>query len=92
MSIKKNLMVSINEDVVSGDSDAIIMKTTNKGNIVVEMSIPKVAVKLEDILEAAQVLEKFIINNKAETFEISPNDNPTLQMEFGEEDSLDNQS
>ena len=64
MAISKNLMVSIGEDAVAGDAAALVFKTTDNNNIVVEVSVAKFAVKLEDLEEAAKELKTFIANNK----------------------------
>lgn len=62
--IRTNLMVSIDEDVVSGETSVISMKTTDAGNIIVECLVPKVAVKLEDLEEAIKELRNFFITQK----------------------------
>ena len=62
--IRTNLMVSIDEDVVSGDTSVLNMKTTDAGNIIIECAVPKVAVKLADLEEAIKELRNFFITQK----------------------------
>jgi len=62
--IRTNLTVSLDEDVVSGDTSVINLRTTDAGNIIVECSVPKVAIKLEDLEEAIKELRKFFITQK----------------------------
>lgn len=62
--IRSNLIVTLDEDVVSGDTSVISMKTTDAGNIVIECTIPKVAIKLEDLEQAIQELRSFISTTK----------------------------
>jgi hypothetical protein len=64
MGIKTNLIITLDEDVVSGDTSVIALKTTDAGNIVVECSIPKVAVKLEDLEETVRELRNFFTTQK----------------------------
>jgi prophage tail gpP-like protein len=62
--IRTNLIITLDEDVVSGDTSVISLKTTDSGNIIVECGIPKVALKLEDLEEAVKELRKFFITQK----------------------------
>ena len=62
--IRTNLLVSLDEDVVPGDTSVISMKTTDAGNIVIECAVPKVAIKLEDLEEAVKELRSFFITQK----------------------------
>lgn len=62
--IRTNLLVSLDEDVVSGDTSVISMKTTDAGNIIVECTVSKVAIKLEDLEEAVKELRSFFITQK----------------------------
>jgi hypothetical protein len=62
--IRTNLIITLDEDVVSGDTSVISMKTTDAGNIIIECSIPKVAIKLDDLEEAIKELRKFFITQK----------------------------
>ena len=62
--IRSNLIVSIDEDAVSGDTSVLNLKTTDAGNIVLECSVPKVAIKLEDLEEAVVHLRSFFIKEK----------------------------
>lgn len=77
--ISKNLIVSISEDALGGDSSAITFKTTDVGNIIIEASCPKVAVKLDDIGEAVFVIKEFIETQKEikNTFE-----QPSFNFEY----------
>ena len=62
--IRTNLIVTLDEDVVSGDTSVISMKTTDAGNIIVECNVPKVAIKLEDLEDAIKELRSFFITQK----------------------------
>lgn len=62
--IRTNLIVSIDEDTVSGDTSVLNLKTTDAGNIILECSVPKVAIKLEDLEEAVKELRSFFITQK----------------------------
>jgi hypothetical protein len=62
--IRTNLIVSIDEDTVSGDTSVLNLKTTDAGNIILECSVPKVAIKLEDLEEAIVHLRSFFIKEK----------------------------
>jgi hypothetical protein len=62
--IRTNLIVTLDEDVVSGDTSVISMKTTDAGNIIVECNVPKVAIKLEDLEDAIKELRAFFITQK----------------------------
>lgn len=62
--IRTNLTVSLDEDVTSGETSVLNMRTTDAGNIVVECTIPKVAVKLEDLEEAVKELRSFFTDRK----------------------------
>jgi len=64
MGIRTNLLVALDEDVVGGDTSVINFKTTDAGNIVIECSVPKVAIKLEDLEEAIKELRSFFITQK----------------------------
>ncbi|MFO0202978.1 MAG: hypothetical protein ACK528_07595 [Alphaproteobacteria bacterium] len=64
MGIKSNLIITLDEDVVSGDISVIALKTTDAGNIVVECNVPKVAVKLEDLEETVRELRNFFTTKK----------------------------
>lgn len=85
--IRTNLIVSIDEDVVSGDTSVLTLKTTDTGNIVMECSVPKVAIKLEDLEEAVKSLRSFFIDEKH--IDIVANssqvvDNNQLNFEYGD--------
>lgn len=77
--ISKNLIVSISEDALGGDSSAITFKTTDVGNIIIEASCPKVAVKLDDIGEAVFVIKEFLATQKELKDAI---DQPTFNFEY----------
>jgi len=62
--IRTNLTVSLDEDVTSGETSVLNMRTTDTGNIIVECAIPKVAVKLEDLEEAVKELRGFFTDRK----------------------------
>jgi len=62
--IRTNLTVSLDEDTTGGDTSVLNMRTTDAGNVVVECSVPKVAVKLEDLEEAIKELRNFVITQK----------------------------
>ena len=79
--IRTNLIITLDEDVVSGDTSVISMKTTDAGNIIVECSIPKVAIKLEDLEEAVKELRSFFITQKH--IEVVANSSQ-LNFEYGE--------
>jgi hypothetical protein len=64
MGIRTNLLVSLDEDTVSGDTSVINLKTTDAGNIVIECSVPKVAIKLNDLEDAVKELRSFFITQK----------------------------
>jgi hypothetical protein len=64
MGIKSNLIVSLDEDVVSGDTSVISFKTTDAGNIIVECTVAKVAIKLSDMESAIKELRSFFIDKK----------------------------
>jgi hypothetical protein len=80
-------MVSIDEDVVSGDTSVLNMKTTDAGNIIIECAVPKVAVKLADLEEAIKELRNFFITQKhidvvANSLEVV--DTNQISFEYGE--------
>lgn len=84
--IRTNLLVSLDEDVVGGDTSVISMKTTDAGNIVIECAVPKVAIKLEDLEEAVKELRSFFITQKH--IDVVANnsqvvDNAQLNFEYG---------
>lgn len=85
MGISTNLIVSLNEDVVSGDTNVISMKTTDAGNIIFETSLSKVAIKLEDLEEAVKELRSFFITQKH--IDVVANSSkvvePQLSFEYG---------
>lgn len=85
--ISKNLMVSIAEDSIGGDSDAVIIKTTKTGNIIVELACPKVAIKLEDLKEAVDNLTEFLEYRKEEIVEAPAQTSsyPTFEYNYEEE-------
>ena len=62
--IRTNLVVSLDEDTVSGDTSVVNFKTTDSGNIILECSVPKVALKLDDLEEAIKELRNFFITQK----------------------------
>jgi hypothetical protein len=61
MSITKNLVVGVSEDTIGGDIDALLLKTTKNGSILIEVAVPKLGVKLDDLFEAIDELNAFII-------------------------------
>lgn len=85
--ISKNLTVSIPEDNIGGDSDAVIIKTTKTGNVIIELAFPKIAIKLEDLKDAIDSLSKFIDTRKKEepiTVQ-ETNSYPVFEYHFEEE-------
>lgn len=58
--ITKNLMVGISENVAGGDMDAVLLKTTRDGGLLLEVAVPKVAVSIRDMEDAIIVLKDFI--------------------------------
>ena len=62
--IRTNLIITLDEDVVSGDTCVLSMKTTDAGNIVFECNIPKVSIKLEDLEQAVKELRNFFTTQK----------------------------
>ena len=64
MGIRTNLLVALDEDTIGGDTSVINFKTTDAGNIIIECSVPKVAIKLEDLEEAIKELRSFFITQK----------------------------
>ena len=64
MGIRTNLLVSLDEDTAGGDISVINLKTTDAGNIVIECSVPKVAIKLDDLEDAIKELRSFFITQK----------------------------
>lgn len=61
MSITKNLVIGVSEDTIGGDIDALLLKTTKNGSILIEVAVPKLGVKLDDLFEAIDELNAFII-------------------------------
>ncbi len=84
--IHANLIITLDEDTVSGDTSVVSFKTTDAGNIILESSIPKVALKLEDLEEAVKELRMFFIIKKH--IDVVPNesqvaDHNQLTFEYG---------
>jgi hypothetical protein len=84
--IHANLIITLDEDTVSGDTSVVSLKTTDAGNIILESSIPKVALKLEDLEEAVKELRMFFIIKKH--IDVVPNeaqvvDSNQLTFEYG---------
>jgi hypothetical protein len=86
--MRTNLIVSLDEDVVSGETSVINMKTTDAGNIIIECVVPKVAIKLSDLEEAVKELRSFFIEKKH--IEVVANSSqiiePQLSFEYGIEE------
>jgi hypothetical protein len=84
--IKTNLMVSLDEYAVAGDSSVISFKTTdNADSIVVETTTPKVSIKMEDLESAIKELRIFIMNKKHIT--VVPNETSLMfnsVVEYGD--------
>lgn len=86
MGIRTNLLVSLDEDTISGDTSVINFKTTDAGNIIVECSVPKVAIKLNDLEEAIKELRSFFITQKHIDVVVNSSqvvDNAQLNFEYG---------
>jgi hypothetical protein len=84
--IHANLIITLDEDTVSGDTSVVSFKTTDAGNIILESSIPKVALKLEDLEEAVKELRMFFIIKKH--IDVVPNESQVadpnqLTFEYG---------
>lgn len=82
--IKTNLIVSIAEDSVGGDTEAVTLKTTSLGNVIVEMHCPKIAIKLGDLNDAIKAIEDFI-SSRPVVITATANDDvtqPTFQFEY----------
>ena len=81
--IKTNLIVSIAEDAVGGDTEAVTLKTTSLGNVIVEMHCPKIAIKLGDLNDAIKAIEEFI-SSRPVVINTTANDDtqPTFQFEY----------
>jgi hypothetical protein len=84
--IHANLIITLDEDTVSGDTSVVSLKTTDAGNIILESSIPKVALKLEDLEEAVKELRMFFIIKKH--IDVVPNESQVvdpnqLSFEYG---------
>ena len=84
--IHANLIITLDEDTVSGDTSLVSFKTTDAGNIILESSIPKVALKLEDLEEAVKELRMFFIIKKH--IDVVPNESQVvdpnqLTFEYG---------
>lgn len=84
--IHANLIITLDEDTVSGDTSVVSFKTTDAGNIILESSIPKVALKLEDLEEAVKELRMFFIIKKH--IDVVPNESQVvdpnqLSFEYG---------
>lgn len=84
--INTNLIVNISEDVVGGDPDAISLKTTTSGNVVIEMHCPKVAIKLKDLDDALKSIEQFLSKRPIVVEANSINElQPTFEFEYNPE-------
>ncbi len=84
--IHANLIITLDEDTVSGDTSVVSLKTTDAGNIILESSIPKVALKLEDLEEAVMELRSFFITQKhidVVANELQVADSNQLSFEYG---------
>jgi len=84
--IHANLIITLDEDTVSGETSLVSLKTTDAGNIILESSIPKVALKLEDLEEAVKELRMFFIIKKH--IDVVPNESQVvdpnqLSFEYG---------
>jgi hypothetical protein len=80
--INTNLIVSINEDAIGGDPSAINIKTTNLGNIIVEMSCPKVAIKIADLEDALLSIKEFLGNRKIDVTETKETQQPSFEFQY----------
>jgi len=59
--INSNLIIGIDEDSeVAAESSVLTLKTTEKGNIIVQLDVPKCAVKLDDLEKAITELRLFV--------------------------------
>lgn len=81
--IKTNLIVSIAEDAVGGDTEAVTLKTTSLGNVIVEMHCPKIAIKLGDLNDAIKAIEDFI-SSRPVVITTTANDDtqPTFEFQY----------
>lgn len=80
--IKTNLIISIAEDAIAGDSEAVTLKTTSVGNVIVEMHCPKVAIKLEDLKQALAAVEEFISKRPITMTALSEEEVPTFEFQY----------
>ena len=81
--IKTNLIVGISEDAIGGDPDAVTLKTTSTGNIIIETIVPKVAIKLQDLQDAIAAVQEFI-GERPIIIQTTANDDsqPTFEFEY----------
>lgn len=63
MQVKKNLVVSIDEEGALGEKDVLSFRTTTLGKVVVEAAASKLVLNPEAIRSAFNEVETFLANN-----------------------------
>jgi hypothetical protein len=85
--INSNLIIGIDEDSeIAAEFSVLTLKTTEKGNIIVQLDVPKCAVKLEDLEKAVNELRLFVAQKSYiahKESSVSNNSSGLLTIEYG---------